>query len=92
MQVAITADALQLIGAQVIIAWPICNAYAWLRVFVPPQYIKHEWEYCANHEFYESAMHIAIVLNDFYVFDPDDHHEVSIDEFEGVILKAFGQY
>ncbi|MEM7505650.1 MAG: hypothetical protein AAF415_02805 [Pseudomonadota bacterium] len=51
----------------------------------PPDYVKAEWEYCRNHEWYPHAM--AVVVNDLYSFDPNAR--VEIEEFEDVIARKF---
>ncbi len=53
----------------------------------PPDYIKEEWAYCKNHEWFDSAM--QVVVNDLYAFDPNK--VVRIEDFEGVISRAFQQ-
>ncbi|MDJ0637638.1 MAG: hypothetical protein QNJ20_02295 [Paracoccaceae bacterium] len=53
----------------------------------PPDYIKAEWEYCRTHKWFDSAM--QVVVNDLYAFDPNV--TVSIDDFAGVIARAFRQ-
>lgn len=53
----------------------------------PPAYIKEEWEYCRNHEWFDLAM--QVVVNDLYAFDPNK--TVEIEEFEGVIARNFRQ-
>jgi len=53
--------------------------------YAPPDYIKAEWEYCADHKWYNSAM--QVVINDLYSFDPEIH--VPFELFEGIIMRNF---
>lgn len=55
--------------------------------FVVPDYLVRARDEARRHRWYESAM--AVVVNDFYAFDPDV--EVAIEEFEDVIARAFRQ-
>ena len=55
--------------------------------FVVPDYLVKARDVARRHRWYESAM--AVVVNDFYAFDPDV--EVEIGEFEDVIARAFRQ-
>ena len=49
--------------------------------------MKAEWEYCANHRWYDSAM--QVVVNDLYAFDPNEI--VRVEEFTDVIEPNFRQ-
>ena len=53
----------------------------------PPEYIRQEWDYCREHRWYGSAMHV--VTNDLYAFDPGK--VVRLEEFEDVIGRHFRQ-
>ena len=55
--------------------------------FVVPDYLVRARDAAKRHRWYESAM--AVVVNDFYAFDPDV--EVALEEFEDVIARAFRQ-
>lgn len=53
--------------------------------YEPPEYIRAEWEYCAGHKWYNSAM--QVVLNDLYAFDPAV--QVPPELFDGIIARNF---
>jgi predicted HD phosphohydrolase len=55
--------------------------------FEPAAHTKAEWEYCANHKWYDSAM--QVVVNDLYAFDPNEI--VRIEEFTDIIERNFRQ-
>ncbi len=57
------------------------------ETYVPPEFIQAEWDYCRAHKWFDSAM--QVVVNDVYAFDPNK--VVRIDDFEGVIGRAFRQ-
>ena len=67
--------------------YPKLYAMAFGEEYDPPPYIKAEWDYCANHKWYGSAM--QVVLNDLYAFDPDKI--VELDEFGDIIGRNFRQ-
>ena len=54
--------------------------------YEPEDFIKEEWEYCANHKYYESAMQVC--LNDLYAFDMSKKN-LRIEDFDDVIAKEF---
>lgn len=55
--------------------------------FVVPEYLNRDRASAMKHRWYESAM--AVVVNDFYAFDPDV--QVKFEEFEDVVGRAFRQ-
>jgi hypothetical protein len=67
--------------------YPKLYAMAYGEDYVPPDYIKQEWENCRGHKWYESAM--QVVMNDFYAFDPNMN--VELEEFAGIIERNFRQ-
>ena len=67
--------------------YPVFYTEVFGEDYDPPDYIKAEWEYCRTHKWFDSAM--QVVVNDLYAFDPNV--TVSIDDFEGVIARAFRQ-
>ncbi|MCH8169074.1 MAG: hypothetical protein IIC03_14265, partial [Proteobacteria bacterium] len=55
--------------------------------YVPPDYIKADYEYARAHEWYMSARQVT--LNDLYAFDPAVNPK--IEEFEDIIAREFRQ-
>jgi hypothetical protein len=55
--------------------------------YVPPDYIKRDYEYAKAHEWYMAAR--LVTMNDLYAFDPDVNPR--IEEFEDVIAAEFRQ-
>ncbi len=55
--------------------------------YVPPDYIRRDYEYARAHEWYMAARQVT--LNDLYAFDPDANPK--IEEFEDVIAREFHQ-
>lgn len=55
--------------------------------YVPPDYIRRDYEYARAHEWYMAARQVT--MNDLYAFDPDANPQ--IEEFEGVIAREFRQ-
>ena len=55
--------------------------------YVPPAYIRAEYERARQHKWYMSAR--IICMNDDYSFNPDV--TVELDEFEDVIGRHFRQ-
>lgn len=68
-------------------AYPAFYTEVFGEEYDPPEYIKAEWAYCTTHKWFDSAM--QVVVNDLYAFDPNV--SVDIDDFEGVIARAFRQ-
>lgn len=50
-------------------------------------HVKAEWEYCAQHEWFDTAM--QVVINDLYAFEPG--LVVTIEEFDDIIERNFRQ-
>jgi hypothetical protein len=55
--------------------------------YVPPDYIKRDYEYAKAHKWYMSARQVT--MNDLYAFDPDTNPRIG--EFEDVIAREFDQ-
>lgn len=55
--------------------------------YVPPDYIRRDYEYARAHEWYMAARQVT--MNDLYAFDPDVNPR--IEEFEDVIAAEFRQ-
>jgi hypothetical protein len=55
--------------------------------YVPPDYIKRDYEYARAHKWYMSARQVT--MNDLYAFDPDANPR--IEDFEDVISSEFRQ-
>jgi hypothetical protein len=55
--------------------------------YVPPAYIKADYEYARAHEWYMSARQVT--MNDLYAFDPDTNPK--IEDFEDTIAREFRQ-
>jgi hypothetical protein len=55
--------------------------------YVPPKYVKEEYERARRHRWYMTGR--LITLNDLYSFDPDA--DVSIDDFVDIIGRNFRQ-
>jgi hypothetical protein len=55
--------------------------------YVPPEYIRREYERARRHRWYMTGR--LITVNDFYAFDPDV--DVSFEDFEDVVGRNFKQ-
>ncbi len=55
--------------------------------YVPPAYIKADYEYAKAHEWYMAARQVT--MNDLYAFDPSVNPK--IEEFEDIIAREFQQ-